>query len=154
MRDWSARSLGWAGDVASAALVVGGVVLLAGRARRGLGGIAAALALLLVGSAGLADLAGGSPSTPRPGSASAVPAASSVPPSGGLAGVIGVAGACVVLGAICLAAICGLLGMPLLAVIRVVGRGLLALWRWAWGLVGAWVAAIACSRPRRALRRR
>jgi S-DNA-T family DNA segregation ATPase FtsK/SpoIIIE len=143
LRDWSARSLGWAGDVASAALVVGGVVLLAGRARRGLGGIAAALALLLVGSAGLADLAGGSPSTSAPwfrlGGAGGIVGAAV---GGGLAGVIGVAGACVVLGAICLAAICGLLGMPLLAVIRVVGRGLLALWRWAWGLVGAWVAAM------------
>ena len=143
LRTGSARAFGWGADVAPAALVVGGVVLLAGRARRGLGGILAAFVLLLVVSAGLADLVAGSPPTsaawPQLGGAGGIVGAAV---GGGLSKLIGVAGASVVLGAVSLAAICGLVGMPLLAVMRVVGRGLAAGARWTGGLFGAWIAAM------------
>jgi S-DNA-T family DNA segregation ATPase FtsK/SpoIIIE len=143
LRTGSARAFGWGADVAPAALVVGGVILLAGRARRGLGGILAALVLLLVVSAGLADLAAGSPATSAAwrqlGGAGGIVGAAV---GGGLSKLIGVAGASVVLGAISLAAICGLVGMPLLAALRVVGRGLAAGARWTGRLFGAWIAAM------------
>ncbi len=143
LRAWSARAFGWGADVVPAALVVGGVILLAGRARRGLGGILAALVLLLVVSAGLADLAAGSPGTSAAwlqlGGAGGVVGAGV---GGGLSRLIGVAGASVVLGAVVLAAICGLLGMPLLAVIRVVGRGLATAARWTGRLFSDWIAAM------------
>ncbi|MFZ2058192.1 MAG: DNA translocase FtsK 4TM domain-containing protein [Acidimicrobiales bacterium] len=143
LRTGSARAFGWGADVAPAALVVGGVILLAGRARRGLGGILAALVLLLVVSAGLADLVAGSPPTSAAwsqlGGAGGIVGAAV---GGGLSKLIGVAGASVVLGAISLAAICGLLGMPLIAAMRVVGRGLAAGARWTGGLFGAWIAAM------------
>jgi S-DNA-T family DNA segregation ATPase FtsK/SpoIIIE len=129
--------------VVPAALVVGGVILLAGRARRGVGGILAALVLLLVVSAGLADLAAGSPGTSEAwrqlGGAGGIVGAGV---GGGLSRLIGVAGASVVLGAVVLAAICGLLGMPLLAVIRVVGRGLATAARWTGRLSSDWIAAM------------
>ena len=143
LRKESGRAFGWGADVVPASLVVGGVVLLAGRARRGLKGVLVALLLLLVVSSGLADLVAGSPSV----SASWLRLAG----AGGIAGagvgdglsrLIGVAGAAVVLGAIGLAAACGLLGMPLLAVIRLAGRGLRATGHWTGGLLGAWVAAM------------
>ena len=143
LRAWSARAFGWGADVVPAALVVGGVILLAGRARRGVGGILAALVLLLVVSAGLADLAAGSPGTSAAwlqlGGAGGVVGAGV---GGGLSRLIGVAGASVVLGAVVLAAICGLLGMPLLAVIRVVGRGLATAARWTGRLFSDWIAAM------------
>ncbi len=143
LRAWSARAFGWGADVVPAALVVGGVILLAGRARRGLGGILAALVLLFVVSAGLADLAAGSPGTsaawPQLGGAGGIVGAGV---GGGLSRLIGVAGASVVLGAVVLAAICGLLGMPLLAVIRVVGRGLATAARWTIRLFSDWIAAM------------
>ncbi len=143
LRAGSARAFGWGADVVPAALVVGGVILLAGRARRGLGGILAALVLLLVVSAGLADLAAGSPGTSAAwsqlGGAGGVVGAGV---GGGLSRLIGVAGASVVLGAVVLAAICGLLGMPLLAVIRVVGRGLATAARWTGRLFSDWIAAM------------
>ena len=143
LRAGSARAFGWGADVVPAALVVGGVILLAGRARRGLGGILAALVLLLVVSAGLADLAASSPGTSAAwlqlGGAGGVVGAGV---GGGLSRLIGVAGASVVLGAVVLAAICGLLGMPLLAVIRVVGRGLATAARWTGRLFSDWIAAM------------
>ena len=143
LRAGSARAFGWGADVVPAALVVGGVILLAGRARRGVGGILAALVLLLVVSAGLADLAAGSPGTSAAwrqlGGAGGVVGAGV---GGGLSRLIGVAGASVVLGAVVLAAICGLLGMPLLAVIRVVGRGLATAARWTGRLSSDWIAAM------------
>jgi S-DNA-T family DNA segregation ATPase FtsK/SpoIIIE len=129
--------------VAPASLVVGAVVLLAGRARRGLGGILAALVLLLVVSAGLADLAAGSPAVSATwhllGGAGGIVGAGV---GGGLARIIGVAGASVVLGAVAVAAICGLAGMPLLAVLRLVGRGIAAGARWTARLMRDWMAAM------------
>ena len=143
LRTASARGFGWGADVVPAALMVGGVILLAGRARRGLGGVLAAFVLLLVVSGGLADLAGGSPGTAAAwselGGAGGIAGAGV---GGGLSRVIGAAGASVVLGAVAIAAICGLLGMPLLAVIRVVGRGLAAAARWTGRLLRDWVAAM------------
>jgi len=143
LRGASARTLGWGSDVGPAALAVGGVILLAGRARRGLGGVLAAFVLLLVASAGLADLAAGSPWTSagwtRLGGAGGIVGAGV---GSGLSKLIGAAGASVVFGAIALAAICGLLGMPLLAVIQVAGRGLRAGFRWTGGLFAAWIAAM------------
>ena len=143
LRVGSARAFGWGADVAPASFVVGAVILLAGRARRGLGGILAALVLLLIVSAGLADLAAGSPGTAATwwelGGAGGIVGAGV---GGGLSRIIGVAGASVVLGAVGIAAICGLLGMPLLAVIRVVGRGLAAAARWTTTLFRDWIAAM------------
>ena len=143
LRAGSARGFGWGADVAPAALAVGGAILLAGRARRGLGGVLAALVLLLVVSAGLADLAAGSPGTSavwrQLGGAGGIVGAGA---GGGLSRIVGVAGASVVLGAVAIAAICGLLGMPLLAVIRVVGRGLGAAGRWTGRLLRDWMAAM------------
>ena len=99
--------------------------------------------LLLVVSAGLADLAAGSPGTSAAwgqlGGAGGIVGAGV---GGGLSRLIGVAGASVVLGAVVLAAICGLLGMPLLAVIRVVGRGLATAARWTGRLSSDWIAAM------------
>ena len=98
LRRESARALGWGADVVPASLAVGGVILLAGRARRGLTGVLAAFVLLLVVSAGLADLAAGSPATgaswARLGGAGGIAGAAV---GGELAKVIGVAGASVVL---------------------------------------------------------
>ena len=143
LRAGSARGFGWGADVAPAALAVGAAILLAGRARRGLGGVLAALVLLLVVSAGLADLAAGSPGTSavwrQLGGAGGIVGAGA---GGGLSRIVGVAGASVVLGAVAIAAICGLLGMPLLAVIRVVGRGLGAAGRWTGRLLRDWMAAM------------
>ena len=143
LRAGSARGFGWGADVAPAALAVGAAILLAGRARRGLGGVLAALVLLLVVSAGLADLAAGSPGTSAAwrqlGGAGGIVGAGV---GGGLSRIVGVAGASVVLGAVAIAAICGLLGMPLLAVIRVVGRGLGAAGRWTGRLLRDWMAAM------------
>jgi S-DNA-T family DNA segregation ATPase FtsK/SpoIIIE len=143
LRTESGRAFGWGADVAPASLVVGGVVLLAGRARRGLKGVLAALLLLLVVSSGLADLVAGSP--PVSASWLRLAGAGGIAGAGvgdGLSRLIGVAGASVVLGAVGLAAACGLLGMPLLAVIRLAGRGLRATGHWTAGLLGAWVAAM------------
>ena len=143
LREYSARAFGWGADVAPASLVVGAVILLAGRARRGLAGILAALVLLVVMSAGLADLVAGSPGTSATwhvlGGAGGIVGAGV---GGGLARIIGVAGASVVLGAVAIASICGLLGMPLLVVIRVVGRALAATARWTVRLFSDWVAAM------------
>jgi len=143
LREGSSRALGWGGDVAPAALAVGGVVLLAGRARRGLMGVLAAFALLLVASAGLADLAAGSPSTSagwsRLGGAGGDLGAAV---GGGLSHLIGGAGACVVLGAVAVASICGLIGMPLLSLVKAAARGLRASIRWVGGLLSDWMAAM------------
>ena len=143
LRQGGARSLGWGADSAPAALAVGGVILLAGRARRGLGGILSALVLLLVVSAGLADLAGGSPATSAAwgvlGGAGGIVGAAV---GGGLAKIMGVAGASLVLGAVGLASVCGLLGMPLLAVIRTAGSALRSGGRWTRSLLSAWVASM------------
>lgn len=142
LRGASAKGLGWGGDVAPTALGVGGVVLLAGRARRGLAGILAAIVLLLVASAGLADLAAGSPwisaAWRELGGAGGVVGAA----TGGLSRLIGVAGAGVVLGAVALASICGLLGVPLLSVIRGAARGLRVAFGWTGRLFGDWIAAM------------
>jgi S-DNA-T family DNA segregation ATPase FtsK/SpoIIIE len=143
LRRESARALGWGADVVPASLAVGGVILLAGRARRGLTGVLAAFVLLLVVSAGLADLAAGSPATgaswARLGGAGGIAGAAV---GGGLAKVIGVAGASVVLAAVGLAAICGLLGMPLLAAVAMTGRGLGHTGRWTARLLSNWIASM------------
>jgi S-DNA-T family DNA segregation ATPase FtsK/SpoIIIE len=143
LRTGGARAFGWGADVAPAGMLVGGVILLAGRARRGLGGVLAAFVLLLVVSAGLGDLVAGSPSSAaswlRLGGAGGIVGAAV---GRGLSGLIGVAGASVVLGAVALAAICGLAGMPLLAVIGLTGRGLVAGGRFTAGLARDWVAAM------------
>ena len=60
----------------------------------------------------------------------------------GLSKLIGFAGSTVVLGAVALAAICGLLGMPLLSVMRGAWRSLGALIRWTGRLSGDWMTAM------------
>ena len=143
LRRTASEGLCWGADVLPAALLVGGVILLAGRARRGLLGVLSALVLLLVVSAGLADLAGGQPSVSASfavlGGAGGIVGAAV---GGGLAKIVGVAGASVVLGAIALAAMCGLIGMPLLAVVRIGGNGLLVASLWTGHLLGDWVASM------------
>jgi S-DNA-T family DNA segregation ATPase FtsK/SpoIIIE len=154
LRKEAARSLGWGADVAPASLSVGGVILLAGRARRGLVGVLSALVILLVVSAGLAGLAGGSPSISAAavqlGGAGGIVGAAL---GGGLAKLIGVAGASVVLGAVGLAAMCGLVGMPLLAVVRLAGHGVMVTGRYTGRLFSDWVASMRVQPDDRLLKR-
>jgi len=114
-------------------------------------GVLSALVLLLVVSAGLADLAGGQPSTSAVwavlGGAGGIVGAAV---GGGLAKIVGVAGASVVLAAIGLAAMCGLVGMPLLAVVRISGSGCLVASRWTGRLLRDWVASMRIQPDKRA----
>jgi S-DNA-T family DNA segregation ATPase FtsK/SpoIIIE len=143
LRREAARGLGWGADVVPSSLVLAGVILLAGRARRGLSGVLAAFVLLFVIASGLADLAAGSPTTgaswARLGGAGGIVGAAV---GGELARVIGVAGASVVLSAVGLAAVCGLLGMPLLSAVVLVGRAIGHAGRWVTRLVSDWVASM------------
>jgi S-DNA-T family DNA segregation ATPase FtsK/SpoIIIE len=143
LRTGGVRAFGWGVDVVPTALLVSGVILLSGRARRGLGGIFIAFVLLVIASAGLGDLAGGLPATSASwallGGAGGIVGAGV---GGELSRLIGMAGAAVVLGAIGVAASCGLLGMPLLGVLRVAGGVFAAIARWIFGLGRAWVASM------------
>lgn len=114
-----AKLFGWGEDVLPAALVLGGILLVAQRALGGALGSLASAVLLTVASAGLADLAGGNPA----------PAASwtRLGGAGGLLGSelagtmvkgIGEAGSGVVLGVVAFAAICWLSGARVVVVVR------------------------------------
>ncbi|HKH87238.1 MAG TPA: DNA translocase FtsK, partial [Acidimicrobiales bacterium] len=119
IRHGGGRLFGWGEDVIPACLIAGGVLLVLERALRGLAGTLASSLLLLLASAGLADLAGGNPSTGsslgRLAGAGGIVGAGL---GGGMAKIIGIAGAGVVLGVIAFTAICWLLGGRVVAVIR------------------------------------
>jgi S-DNA-T family DNA segregation ATPase FtsK/SpoIIIE len=107
---YGAAGLGWGLDVVPLGLLVAGWTLVAGRARRGAAGVLAALALLALAAAGLGDLAGGHPATSA--AARLVGGAGGFAGAwigGGLRGLIGAAGAAIVLGAIAFVAACGCL---------------------------------------------
>jgi S-DNA-T family DNA segregation ATPase FtsK/SpoIIIE len=119
IRHGGGRLFGWGEDVVPASLAVGGALLVAQRSWWGLLGIVNSALLLLVASAGLADLAGGNPAFHSPagllaGAGGVVGAAV----GGGMAKVIGVAGSGVVLGALAFTAICWLLGGRVVEVLR------------------------------------
>jgi S-DNA-T family DNA segregation ATPase FtsK/SpoIIIE len=119
IRHGGGRLFGWGEDVVPASLAVGGALLVAQRSWWGLLGIVNSALLLLVASAGLADLAGGNPPFHSP--ASLLAGAGGVVGAavgGGMAKVIGVAGSGVVLGALAFTAICWLLGGRVVEVLR------------------------------------
>jgi S-DNA-T family DNA segregation ATPase FtsK/SpoIIIE len=130
LRHGGAELLGWGEDVIPGGLLVGGIVLLVGRAARSIIGELAALAVLIVAGSGLAELAGG---RPRLGASGHVLAG-----AGGLVGAalgrplgdfLGLVGAGVVFGAVALfagGALCGTTGG---AIVRAVGRGALGVGR-------------------------
>ena len=119
IRHGGGRLFGWGEDVVPASLAVGGALLVAQRSWWGLLGIVNSVLLLLVASAGLADLAGGNPAFRAP--AGVLAGAGGVVGAGvggGMAKVIGVAGSGVVLGALAFTAICWLLGGRVVEVLR------------------------------------
>ncbi len=120
-----AKLFGWGEDVVPIALVTAGVVLIAERAASGLAGALGSILLLLLSSAGLADLSGGNPpagvSWARLGGAGGVVGAWI---AGGMARGIGVAGSGLVVAALAFAAICWMLGGRVTAVVRAVVRAI------------------------------
>ena len=143
LKEAMTKAFGWGAVVAPAALVVGGVILLAGRASRGVLGVLAAFGLLLVASAGLADLAAGSPGVHSTwlvlGGAGGIVGAAV---GGGIAKVIGVAGASVLLGAVAIASVSGLVGMPLMVLVTAGGRVIAAAARAVAAVFGGWIASM------------
>ena len=119
-----AKTLGWGMDVVPAGLVVGGALLIAERAVWGVVGTLASLLVLALASSGLADLAGGAPSTsatwPRLGGAGGILGAAL---TGTVAKGIGAAGAGVIVAALCFATCCWLVGARVATVLRAVGGG-------------------------------
>ena len=119
------RLVGWGEDVIPASLLVGGALLVAKRSRWGLLGTLGSAALLALAAAGLADLAGGTPSVSataaRLGGAGGL-VGSGV--GGGLATVLGVGGAGVLLGAAAFTASCWILGGRVVEVLRASVSGL------------------------------
>ncbi len=130
LRRAGSSSLGWGEDVLPGALLAGGISLIAGRARRGIGGVVVSLVVLAVAAGGLADLAAGGPSVHEPlhvlGGAGGV--VGSVVGSG-LRSFLGVVGASILLSACVLGAGSALVGVPLRAVAVGAGRSLAACWR-------------------------
>jgi len=119
IRAGGGRSFGWGEDVIPACLVVGGVLLVLERSLWGFAGTLASSFLLLLASAGLADLAGGNP--PSGSSMARLAGAGGLVGAGlggGMAKVIGVAGSGVVLGVVAFTAICWLLGARVVEVLR------------------------------------
>jgi S-DNA-T family DNA segregation ATPase FtsK/SpoIIIE len=132
IRHGGGRAFGWGEDVVPACLIVGGVLLVLERSLWGVAGTLASSLLLVLASAGLADLAGGNP--PAGSAISKLAGAGGLVGAGlggGMAKVIGVAGAGVVLGVVAVTAICWLLGGRVVAVLRsglsAVGSGTKAL---------------------------
>ncbi len=120
-----AKTFGWGMDVVPAGLVVGGALLIAERAVWGVVGTLASVVVLALASSGLADLAGGAPSTsatwPRLGGAGGILGAAL---TGTVARGIGAAGAGVIVAALSLATCCWLLGARVATVLRAVGGGI------------------------------
>ena len=151
LRRVGAAGLGWGEDVVPAALVLGAVSLILGRARRGVAGIAVAVAVLAVASSTLADLAGGHPSWHRPvavlGGAGGLLGGLT---GGGLRSLLGAAGASILLAACAAGAGCALAGVAMRAALAGLGRGMLACGRTAAGLLERRPAAepaVATVRP-------
>jgi S-DNA-T family DNA segregation ATPase FtsK/SpoIIIE len=131
------RVFGWGVDVLPIALVLGGCVLLAHRARSGAAGLLVALAFLLVCSAALGELAGNS--YHRPGWRVLEGAGGAVGSyvGGNLRSFLGPIGAGVVLGAIAALAICPLVGASPPDAALAIGRA----FRYAGRSLGAGVGA-------------
>jgi S-DNA-T family DNA segregation ATPase FtsK/SpoIIIE len=122
-----AAAFGWGLDVLPLGLLVVGWTLIAGRARRGALGALVALVVLGLSSAGLGDLAGGHPAVSATarilGGAGGFAGAEI---GGGLRGVIGAAGAGIVLGAIAFVAVCACCAVSVRQGVLGIGRALAA----------------------------
>jgi hypothetical protein len=136
LREVGTSGLGWGEDVLPAALLAGGIGLIAGRARRGVAGVAVSVVVLALAAASLADLAAGHPSwhdTRRVlGGAGGVVGAVA---GAGLHLLLGDVGAAILVGACALGACCALVGVRLRAAVIGAGRGAIACWRVALGLL-------------------
>lgn len=119
LRRVSADGFGWGEDVVPVAFLIGGATLIAGRARRGVLGIAFSGLFLLLSASGLAELAGGAPSIHDrlhvlAGAGGLVGAAV----GGGLHALIGAIGAAVVLSIVAAISFCGLIGVSVVELTR------------------------------------
>ncbi|HVC25904.1 MAG TPA: DNA translocase FtsK [Acidimicrobiales bacterium] len=130
LRRYGGDAFGWGADTVPVGLVAAGASLVVGRARRGLAGALLALAVLLVCASGLADIAGGLPSlhdtTHRLGGAGGLSGAAL---GGALHGLLGTAGAAVLLAAIAFVAGCAAIGAPVRSALAGIGRTARSTWR-------------------------
>ena len=127
---YGSAGVGWGLDVVPLGLVAIGWTLIAGRSKRGASGVLVALGVLVLSSAGLADLFGGHPSVSA--SARAVGGAGGYAGAeigGGLRSVLGAAGAGVVFLAVSFVAICTCLARSIRQVLFGFGRALAAAFR-------------------------
>ena len=127
-------ALGWGADALPAAALCAGVVLVAGRARRGAPVALAGVAALGVLGAGLGDLAGGNPSLHA--AARALGGAGGIVGAalgGGLRSLLGTAGAALLLAAAALVASGPVTGLALRSTLTAPWSGARGLWRWLGG---------------------
>ncbi|HUY30991.1 MAG TPA: DNA translocase FtsK [Acidimicrobiales bacterium] len=130
LRRYGDDAFGWGADTVPVGFAVAGVSLVVGRARRGVAGALVSLAVLLACAAGIADLAGGLPAIHDPlhrlgGAGGLVGAAL----GGALHGLLGTAGAAIVLGAVAFVASCAAVGAPVRAALVGMGRAARGAWR-------------------------
>jgi S-DNA-T family DNA segregation ATPase FtsK/SpoIIIE len=139
VRRYGAAGLGWGADVVPLGLVAVGASLVAGRSRRGVVGALTALALVEICAAGLADLSGGLPhlsaTAERLGGAGGLVGAGS---GGGLHGLLGSAGAAVVLAGVSFVAGCVAVGLPVRSALVGIGRAARGVGRGASRLVAGY----------------
>jgi S-DNA-T family DNA segregation ATPase FtsK/SpoIIIE len=131
------RAFGWGVDVLPVALVLGGCVLLAHRARRGMAGLIVALVFLLVCSAALGELAGNPHHRSAWRALEGAGGAVGAYVGGNLRSFLGPIGAGVVLGAVAALAICPLVGASPPDAALAIGR----VFRYAGRTLGAGVGA-------------
>ena len=119
VRRIGADGFGWGQDVIPVALVVGGLTLIFGRARRGPLGMLVAFVCIVVTSSGIAQLGGGDPSIHATfrllGGAGGVVGAAI---GGGVHALVGTIGAAIVFAIIAAIAICGLVGVSVVETTR------------------------------------
>jgi DNA segregation ATPase FtsK/SpoIIIE, S-DNA-T family len=126
---YGSAAFGWGLDVVPLGLIVLGWTLISARARRGAGFALGALLIFLLASAGLADLAGGHPTTSA--TARVVGGAGGYAGAeigGGLRDLLGAAGAAVVLVAVAMFAVSALLARTIGQTVS--GLGKIAIWSW------------------------
>ncbi len=119
VRRVGADLFGWGDDVAPIALILGGMTLAFGRARRGPLGMLASFSFLLIAATTLAEIAAGSPSVHASlhhlGGAGGLLGAAV---GGGLRALLGAIGGVIVALVIAAVAICGLLGLSIVDALR------------------------------------
>lgn len=123
VRRIGADGFGWGQDVIPVALVVGGLTLILGRARRGPVGMLVAFVSMVVTSSGIAQLAGGNPSIHSTlrvlGGAGGVLGAAI---GGGVHALVGTIGAAIVLAIFAAIAACGLVGVSVVETTRLLAN--------------------------------